>query len=86
MYKNFLKIFIALILFYIISLTLVYSINPQILTYHTKSGLTLINKETNYPRYFFGNSYAVRLDNFTDKLKRFRFLKTFYIFSAENMI
>lgn len=67
MYKNFLKIFIALILFYIISLTLVYSINPQILTYHTKSGLTLINKETNYPRYFFGNSYAVRLDNFTDK-------------------
>ena len=67
MYKNFLKIFIALILFYIISLTLVYSINPQILTYHTKSGLTLINKETNYPSYFFGNSYAVRLDNFTDK-------------------
>lgn len=67
MYKKFLKIFIALILFYIISLTLVYSINPQVLTYHTKSGLTLINKETNYPRYFFGNSYAVRLDNFTDK-------------------
>ena len=67
MYKKFLKIFIALILFYIISLTLVYSINPQVLTYHTKSGLTLINKETNYPRYFFGNSYAIRLDNFTDK-------------------
>lgn len=68
MLKKFLKIFTVLIAFYVISLTLVYSVTPNILVKHTKSGLELIEKETLYPKYFFNNNNATQLDNFTDKV------------------
>lgn len=68
MYKKLLKIFIGLIVFYVVSLTLVYSVTPKILVSHTTQGLNLIEKETLYPKYFFNNNTASQLDNFTDKV------------------
>lgn len=68
MLKKLLKIFIMLIAFYVISLTIVYSVTPNILVKHTDNGLELIEKETLYPKYFFNNNNATQLDNFTDKV------------------
>ena len=68
MLKKFFKIFITLIAFYVISLTIVYTVTPNILIKHTNNGLEQIEKETLYPKYFFNNNNATMLDNFTDKV------------------
>lgn len=68
MLKKFFKIFITLIAFYVISLTIVYTVTPNILIKHTNNGLEQIEKETLYPKYFFNNNNATILDNFTDKV------------------
>lgn len=68
MYKKLLKIFISLIVFYVITLSAVYLVTPTPLERHAQNGLALIEKETLYPKYFFENNNACMLDNFTDKV------------------
>ena len=68
MYKKLLKIFISLIVFYVIALSAVYLVTPTPLERHAQNGLALIEKETLYPKYFFENNNACMLDNFTDKV------------------
>lgn len=68
MYKKLLKIFISLIVFYVIALSAVYLVTPTPLERHAQNGLALIKKESNYPKYFFNNNVASRLDNFTDRV------------------
>ena len=68
MYKKLLKIFISLIMFYVIALSAVYLVTPTPLERHAQNGLALIKKESNYPKYFFNNNVASQLDNFTDRV------------------
>lgn len=68
MYKKLLKIFISLIVFYVIALSAVYLVTPTPLERHAQNGLALIKKESNYPKYFFNNNVASQLDNFTDRV------------------
>lgn len=68
MYKKLLKIFISLIVFYVIALSAVYLVTLTPLERHAQNGLALIKKESNYPKYFFNNNVASQLDNFTDRV------------------
>lgn len=62
------KIFIGLILFYVVALSALYLVTPTSLVRHAQNGLALVKRESNYPQYFFNNNVASQLDNFTDRV------------------
>ncbi|APZ49227.1 hypothetical protein BW721_05780 [Jeotgalibaca sp. PTS2502] len=66
--KKYLLIFLSLIVFYLVSLFIVYSLPNETIQRNYEDSLMIIEREGDYPLVSFGGTTAARLDNFTDRV------------------